>query len=253
LKQKNKEHEDWVAETGKLQLRLEEQVQELRGLRSELQGRDKTIMEGAIARERQLKKIESITAERNKLREDLQASKELFNGAPDRIRQIEQVRIESEAISKENNNLRERLQSQAAESDFLRERYQEASTAASKLTSDLNEMTEARAILEKQADEVTVKLRELNMNEERQQYQTRIRSLEAQLDERNDHIKRLDLEKKKVDRMRGLTTRSSSVPRQRGSPTPSMSQPASPSQNPSIMHTTLHTTRLSFAQSLDYK
>ncbi|KAK6498660.1 hypothetical protein TWF481_011238 [Arthrobotrys musiformis] len=152
------------------------------------------------------------------------------------LKDTEQGESERMKIISQNAELKERLselerkqQSAAKDAEFVREQYQKASQGTSVLMAEKGQLEEQVEVLTRRSDGVKVQLKEMNMDRERSRYQRRISEMNAKLDRAHKQIASLEVEKKRVERTRGVQTRASSIPPRGAQSSPVPTRPGSPS------------------------
>ncbi|KAK6523867.1 hypothetical protein TWF281_001833 [Arthrobotrys megalospora] len=186
--------------------------------------------------------IETLTEQRDKFKTDAEQAIRDRELARDELRRFQEALKDSEEGESERvkimvqnmelngriNSLERKRQSVAHEADFIRDQYQRASQGTSLLIAEKNQLEEQVEDLARQADKVKVQLKEMNMDRERSEYLQRIKELTAKLDRANRQIAMLEVEKKRVERTRGLQTRASSIPPRGAQSSPVPTRPGSP-------------------------
>ncbi|KAK6339417.1 hypothetical protein TWF718_008836 [Orbilia javanica] len=167
--------------------------------------------------------------ERDHARDGLKRFQEALQDSESGESERAKIILENTELNSRINSLESKRQSTTRELEFIRDQYQRASRGTSQLMSEKNQLEEKVEDLARKADSVKVQLKNANMDHERKKYQNKIQDLTARLDRANKQIVSLEVEKKRVERTRGVQTRSSSIPPRGAQSSPVPTRPGSPS------------------------
>ncbi|KAK6514062.1 hypothetical protein TWF506_008489 [Arthrobotrys conoides] len=173
--------------------------------------------------------LEHAILERDQARDELKRFREALKDSGEGESERVKMMIQNMELNSRISGLEHKRQSAAKEADFLREHYQKASQGTNILIAEKNQLEEQVEDLTRKADMVKVQLKKANMDRERSKYQHRISELNAKLDRASKQIISLEVEKKRVERTRGVQTRSSSIPPRGAQSSPVPTRPGSPS------------------------
>ncbi|KAF8442632.1 hypothetical protein BGX38DRAFT_777949 [Terfezia claveryi] len=234
LIEKSRELHDWVNSTSRLQLRFEQTREEVKTLNSEVKhSRDQ--VDSAQERMTRLNtEVINLKNERKQLKQDLQQARAalLSSDKPDVVK-MEELRAENAKLQEEVASLNRQLESTKSEAEYARDAYQEATREGGDRAKEAEELRRLNEVLERKADERAVKLRELQFVNQSKVKDQQIDKLKRVLAERDERIRRLELERYSVGYKGGrpLGTRATSVPR-RGSPSTSRTSSPGPGTLP---------------------
>lgn len=218
LKKKMDELRQWMGSTGRLQVRHEELRGAFLEAKKGLQKSQKAQKDAETRKERMSNELMKVKAERIQLQTDLvQARNRLLAGPPE-IAQLEQLRAENEKLKERLHSAENNAQTKERDFDFLRDQYQQASNGAFELRGDNDRLRKENSILEKRSDEVVVRLRALQLENQVLTRDKHIENLSLQLKEREERISRLEHERAVNTRSRGSVGMRASSVSIRGSP-----------------------------------
>ncbi|KAF8425572.1 hypothetical protein EV426DRAFT_51766 [Tirmania nivea] len=234
LIEKSRELHDWVNSTSRLQLRFEQAREEVKTLNFELKHSKDQV---ASAQERMTRlntEVISLKDERKQLKQDLQQARAalLSSDKPDVVK-MEELRAKNAKLKEEVTSLNRQLESTKSEAQYARDAYQKATREGGDRAKEAEELRRLNEELERKADERAVKLREVQFVNQSKVKDQQIDKLKRVLTEREERIRRLELERNSIGYKGGrpLGTRATSVPR-RGSPSTSRTSSPGPGALP---------------------
>lgn len=234
LIEKSRELHDWVNSTSRLQLRFEQTREEVKTLNSEVKHFRNQVVSAQERLTRLNTEVINLKNERKQLKQDLQQARAalLSSDKPDVVK-MEELRAENAKLQEEVASLNRQLESTKSEAQYARDAYQEATREGGDRAKEAEELRRLNEVLERKADERVVKLRELQFVNQSKVKDQQIDKLKRVLAERDERIRRLELERNSVGYKGGrpLGTRATSVPR-RGSPSTSRTSSPGPGTLP---------------------
>ena len=234
LIEKSRELHDWVNSTSRLQLRFEQMRDEVKTLNSELKHSKDQVVSAQERMTRLNTEVISLKDERKQLKQDLQQARAaLLSSDKPEVVKIEQLRAENAKFQEDVASLNRQLESTKSEVQYARDAYQEATREGGDRAKEAEELRRLNEELERKADERAVKLREVQFVNQSKVKNQQIDKLKRLLAEREERIRRLELERNSIGYKGGrpLGTRATSVPR-RGSPSTSRTSSPGPGALP---------------------
>ncbi|KAF3149871.1 hypothetical protein TWF569_004791 [Orbilia oligospora] len=207
----------------------QEQRDKVIGLKQTIRWQETQIEALTEQRDKSQTTLEQAIRERDQAREELKRFRETLKDSEEGESERVKMMIQNVELNSRINGLEHKRQAAAKEADFLREHYQKASQGTNLLIAEKNQLEEQVEDLTRKADTVKVQLKKANMDRERAKYQHRISELTAKLERATKQIISLEVEKKRVERTRGVQTRSSSIPPRGAQSSPVPTRPGSPS------------------------
>ncbi|EPS37759.1 hypothetical protein H072_8607 [Dactylellina haptotyla CBS 200.50] len=232
LLQRRDHADEWERHLSDREVDYQEQREKIRNLKQELRRQEEQITALTKQRDRSKAATETAVQESNQLRDDLDRFKQALLDTPEGDATRTKIMFDNMDLNTKVITLERKRKSLEKELEFAREQYQIATQGTSVLIKEKSDLEEENELLRIQADDIKVKLKQLNLDKERTKYQNQIRELRARLDRAHRQIFTLETEKKRVERTRGLQTRASSIPPRaaQSSPAPTPTRPVSPSQ-----------------------
>jgi len=234
LIEKSRELHDWVNSTSRLQLRFEQTREEVKTRNSELKHSKNRVVS---AQERMIRlntEVSNLKDERKQLKQDVQQARAaLLSSDKPNVVKMEELRAENAKLQEEVASLNRQLESTKSEVQYARDAYQEATREGGDRAKEAEELRRLNEVLERKADERAVKLREVQFVNQSKVKDQQIDKLKRVLAEREERIRRLELERNSIGYKGGrpLGTRATSVPR-RGSPSTSRTSSPGPGALP---------------------
>ncbi|KAK9488597.1 class II histone deacetylase complex subunits 2 and 3-domain-containing protein [Lipomyces starkeyi] len=194
------------------------------------------------------RRIERSEAEKTRLREQIAevkvklqiAEQTLLSGSADVI-ELQQLRTKVAQLEDENKKLSDKLHNRTTETEYMRAEYQKASTAAAEAALELKDVHEANEELKRKVNGEIVRLKEMQWDSERAQKDDMIKELNLRIENLENSVKRLQLDRQGTRGRYGV--RSSSVPRRGLSPatrsrasSPATTGNATPTSAPASAH-----------------
>ncbi|KAK9432674.1 class II histone deacetylase complex subunits 2 and 3-domain-containing protein [Lipomyces doorenjongii] len=194
------------------------------------------------------RRIERSEAEKARLREMIAevkvklqiAEQTLLVGSADVI-ELQQLRTKVAQLEDENKKLSDKLHNRTTETEYMRAEYQKASTAAAEAALELKAVHEANEELKRKVNGEIVRLKEMQWDSERAQKDDMIKELNLRIENLENSVKRLQLDRQGTRGRYGV--RSSSVPRRGLSPatrsrasSPATTGNATPTSAPASAH-----------------
>jgi chromosome segregation ATPase len=194
------------------------------------------------------RRIERSEAEKTRLREQIAevkvklqiAEQTLLSGSADVI-ELQQLRTKVAQLEDENKKLSDKLHNRTTETEYMRAEYQKASTAAAEAALELKAVHEANEELKRKVNGEIVRLKEMQWDSERAQKDDMIKELNLRIENLENSVKRLQLDRQGTRGRYGV--RSSSVPRRGLSPatrsrasSPATTGNATPTSAPASAH-----------------
>ncbi|KAF3208423.1 hypothetical protein TWF679_007775 [Orbilia oligospora] len=207
----------------------QEQRDKVIGLKQTIRWQETQIEALTEQRDKSQTTLEQAIRERDQARDELKRFREALKDSEEGESERVKMMIQNMELNSRINGLEHKRQTAAKEADFLREHYQKASQGTNLLIAEKNQLEEQVEDLTRKADAVKVQLKKANMDRERAKYQHRISELTAKLERATKQIISLEVEKKRVERTRGVQTRSSSIPPRGAQSSPVPTRPGSPS------------------------
>lgn len=174
--------------------------------------------------------VTNLKDDRRQLNKELQHARTalLSSDSPDLVK-TEELRIENAKLKDEISSMGRQLESAKSEVQWARAAYQTATREGGDRSKEATELRQLNEELERKADERAVKLREIQLDNQRKIKDQQIDKLKHILVEREERIRRLEGEKSNIAYKGGrpLGTRATSVPR-RGSPNTSRTSSPGP-------------------------
>lgn len=207
----------------------QEQREKVIGLKQTIRWQETQIETLTEQRDKSQTMMDQAIRERDQARDELKRFQEALKNSEEGESERVKIIFQNMELYSQINGLERKRQSAVKEADFIREEYQKASRGTSLLIAEKNQLEEQVEDLTRKANSVKVELKRANMDRERSRYQHRISELTAKLDRANKQIASLEVEKKRVERTRGVQTRSSSIPPRGVQSSPVPTRPGSPS------------------------
>ena len=174
--------------------------------------------------------VANLKDERRQLKQELQQARTalLSSDSPDLVK-MEELRTENAKLKDEIGSMGRQLENAKSDAQWAREAYQTATSEGGDRKKEAAELRQLNEELERKADERAVKLREIQLDNQRKVKDQQIDKLKHLLAEREERIRRLENEKNNIGYKGGrpLGTRATSVPR-RGSPNTSRTSSPGP-------------------------
>ncbi|KAJ8103976.1 hypothetical protein POJ06DRAFT_10254 [Lipomyces tetrasporus] len=190
------------------------------------------------------RRIERSEAEKTRIREQiadvkvkLQTAEQTLLSAGADVAELQQMRTQTAQLEDENKKLRDKLHNRTTETEYMRAEYQKASTAAAEATLELKALQEANEELKRKVKGEVTRLKEMQWDSERAQKDDIIKELKIRMENLENNVKRLQLDRQSTRGRYGV--RSSSVPRRGLSPA-TRSRASSPSTTGSATPTSAH-------------
>ena len=230
LKIKHQELDTWVHSTSRLQFRFEEMRKEVQSLKTQLTKSKNLEIESQGRMTRLNVEVTNLKDERRQLKQELQQARTalLSSDSPDLVK-MEELRTGNAKLKDDICSMGRQLESAKSEVQWARAAYQTATREGGDRSKEAIELRQLNEELERKADERAVKLREIQLDNQRKVKDQQIDKLKHLLAEREERIRRLENEKSNISYKGGrpLGTRATSVPR-RGSPNTSRTSSPGP-------------------------
>lgn len=234
LIEKSRELHEWVKSTSRLQLRFEQAREEVKTLSSELKRTKNQIVSTQERMARLNTEVVNLKDERKQLKQDFQqACAALLSSEKPDVVKMEELRADNAKLQDEVSSLNRQLESSKSEVQYARDAYQKATREGGDRAKEAEELRRLNEELKRKADERAVKLREVQFVNQSKVKDQQIDKLKRVLAEREERIRRLELERNSIGYKGGrpLGTRATSVPR-RGSPSTSRTSSPGPGALP---------------------